>query len=127
MEKMLFVHGWFLQEGMRINLNPDNGLPLAYEGAGLYTFHGVFCPMTDSSFIGHVDDVCGHAEIRNGRFENGVLTFEKLYTRRTDVINYRFAQDGASPVFTGSYDGTAVGKGSARIYIIDPPENFFVQ
>ncbi len=125
MKKMLFVQGWFLQDGLRINLNPVSRLPVVYEAGGHYMFHGVWVFWTELTFCGHIYDACGHAEVRNGTLIGGRMKFEKLYTHRDDVISYTFTQVGASPVFNGSFEGRAVGKGYARLLLIEHPPNFF--
>ena len=124
--KVLLVHGWFLEEGLRINLNPENGFPFVYLGDGFWMCHGSLWFRDEVNFEGVIYDHCGCANIK-GTLADGKLTFEKAYTHRADVIHYTLTQDIEQQgfIFTGFYKGEAVGMGKTRFALTDPTRAFF--
>jgi hypothetical protein len=127
MQKMLFVNGWFAQEGVKINLNPKNGLPLVYLTEGAWIYHGHFTFESETVFEGMIYDRCGIAQISNGSFVDDKLSFCKYYTHRDDTICYEFTLNPSTGLYDGTYDGILTGKGSARLVLINPSPKFFVQ
>ena len=125
MEKLVLVHGWFSEKGMRVNLNEQNGM-----GIGLYTaegpmmFSGCF-RFNGEEFEGRISDFCGLADVSLGNLQHGRLSFIKTYIHRGDPINYEFVQKDGSAIYVGSYEGTLVGSGDARIMLIDAPSELF--
>lgn len=125
-KKVFFVNGWFLQEGARINLNPENGLPMIYDGSDrFWIFHGCLTFSGKVAFEGALEDHGGHSVAKNGRLQKEKLTFVKQYLHRSDIIVYNLTRDGLSDVFTGTYQGGLVGRGSCRLVLEEAPPNFF--
>jgi len=127
MNKMLLVHGWFAQQGIKINLNPGNMLPALYLAEGSWMFHGHFAFEREGSFEGITYDRCGIADITNGLIVDDKLSFYKHYVQRNDAIFYEFVFNRSTGLYEGTYSGVLTGEGSARLMLTTPPEKFFVQ
>ncbi len=125
--KILLVHGWFLQAGLRINFNPVNGLPFVYHGDGFWMYHGSLWFRTETTFEGILYDHCGIANVLNGTMVEGKLQFDKAYTHRQDVIRYELSYDTSRSglIFNGDYKGSVVGIGKTRLGLTDQSRDFF--
>lgn len=125
MKKLLLVHGWFIQSGLRLNLHPQNGIPYFYDGDGFWMYHGKLFFKEDEVFEGALYDHCGIAEVR-GTLKDGKLAFDKHYTHRNDPIHYELVQTVVPTEFSGTYKGVLVGSGSTKLTLAEPSKTFFV-
>ena len=124
MKKLLLVHGWFLQPGVRINCLDENGLPPIYNGNGFWMYHGKFFFKGDEDFEGAIYDRCGVAVVR-GTLKNLRLVFDKFYTHRSDKIRYELTGTVVRNEFSGQYNGMLVGTGITKLVITEPSRTFF--
>lgn len=126
MKKLLLVHGWFLQAGIRLNLHPQNGLPCLYDGDGFWMYHGkFFFKEDDGAFEGALYDHCGMATV-SGTLRDDKLMFCKLYTHRSDHIYYELSLTSVPAEFSGTYRGVLVGIGSTKLTLAEPSRTLFV-
>jgi hypothetical protein len=125
MKKILLVHGWFLQTGVRLNLHPQNGIPCIYDGDGFWMYHGKLYFKEDEAFTGALYDHCGIAEVR-GILKDGKLSFDKCYTHRNDAIHYELVQTSVPEEFSGTYTGVLVGTGKTKLTLAEPSRTLFV-
>lgn len=126
MKKILLVHGWFTQPGLRLDLNPQNGAPYVYDDNGCWRlFHGELFFKEDKTFDGFLYDRCGTAKIK-GILKDGKLAFDKCYTHRKDLIHYELVQSSVQAEFGGTYTGIFVGTGNTKLTLTELSETFFV-
>ena len=89
-------------------------------GNGIFEGLGLKHNEDNNSFSGNLMDYYGPSKIAGSlNLESGVMTFDKRYQGRGDVIDYSFKKEGDIWIGEFNYDGSFGGRASCELY----PEN----